>query len=247
MKSMETDIGGGNHQFPATAWGNVTRLSHLDPIERDRVLRSLIARYWKPVYCRIRYSWAKNNEDAKDLTQDFFLHVVLEGTLLEKFSSQRGSFRAFLKSALTHFMCNDQRDQRRLKRGGDAQVIRLAEMDADLSELVPDDRTSDPDQVFNQAWKKVVWARVLELMAERLKAEGKSAYVDVFREYVLEPRDDRVSYQSVAEALGLSADMVKNYLTRARREFLRAATDVLNDYVDTPEDLELEMKELFGA
>jgi RNA polymerase sigma-70 factor (ECF subfamily) len=247
MKSSETEIGGQDRQFPTTAWGNVTRLSDLDPGERDRVLRSLIDRYWKPVYCRIRYSWAKDNEDAKDLTQDFFLHVLLEGALLEKFSSERGSFRAFLKAALTNFMCNVGRNQGRQKRGGDVQVLRMGELDPELTQLVSDTRTSDPDEIFNLAWKSVVWARVLDLMAERLRAEGKAVLFEVFRHYVLEPPDDSVSYQSVGNLLGLSTDTVKNHLTRARREFLRAATDVLGEYVESPEDLAVEMKELFGA
>src|SRR5262245_54012086 len=237
MKTLDTDIGGRNPQFPTTAWGQVTRPGSED---RERILRSLIARYWKPVYCRIRHGWARSNEDAKDLTQEFFMTVLLEGSLLEKFSPQKGSFRAFLKAALTNFMRNDLRDAQRQKRGGDVHLVSLGEIEPELLEGAPG---ADPDEVFKSAWKKVVWARVLELLRERLP---EPAY-EAFRRYFLAPPEETPTYDAVGKSLGISSDTVKNHLTKARRELLTAATEVLSDYVDRPEDLAAEMRELFGA
>jgi hypothetical protein len=47
-----------------------------EPEERQRALEVLIAAYWKPVYKYIRLRWEKDNEQAKDLTQEFFFHLL---------------------------------------------------------------------------------------------------------------------------------------------------------------------------
>jgi len=120
MASSETEIGGGDRAFPSTS------LSALGSTQ------DLIAQYWKPVYCVIRSSWAKSNEDAKDLTQEFFSRTVLEGDLARTFDPTRGSFRAFLKGALQNFMRNAARDASAQKRGGTVRTLRL---DADNAEL----------------------------------------------------------------------------------------------------------------
>ena len=47
-------------------------------------LGRVCSKYWKPVYAYVRAAWAKSNEDAKDLTQAFFLWL-LEERVLEQF------------------------------------------------------------------------------------------------------------------------------------------------------------------
>lgn len=67
----DTSLGGGNRQFPQTTWGLVARLR--ETTQHRAALEDLCRRYWKPVYSWIRAAWSKPAEDAKDLTQAFFL------------------------------------------------------------------------------------------------------------------------------------------------------------------------------
>jgi RNA polymerase sigma factor (sigma-70 family) len=247
MDRPETHIGGAARAFPETSWSVVARLRDRGSEERPRLLQRLIADYWKPVYCLVRHAYARTNEDAKDLTQEFFLLEVVDGTLLDHFDPDRGNFRAFLKGALSNFMKRAARDAGRQKRGGGARPLSL-ELDApDLGEIVPDARALTPEQLFDRAWKRVVLARAVRLLEQRLRARGHEASFEVFRRYELEPEGSDVSYRSVGKALDLTPDTVKNCLTRAREEFTNAVADVVTEYVGAEGDLSGELEDLFRA
>jgi RNA polymerase sigma factor (sigma-70 family) len=214
-----------------------------DSPEHERALERLVNLYWKPVYCLIRHSWRKSNEEAKDLTQDFFTQMVLEGSLVDDFAG-RSSFRAFLKKSVNNFMKNAAQAEKCQKRGGDARRISLSMADFDMGELLPDAQSLTPEQVFDKAWKRVVLAQAMDLLEQRLRADGKEVYFRVFERYDL---NSDASYKEVGDAFGLDADTVKNYLTRARQEFRQALMDVVADYVGNDKDLSLEIAELFGV
>lgn len=245
MNVPETEIGGPGGAFPSTTWAQVTRWRHGPAAGRRQILERLLAAYWKPVYGLIRQSWARSNEDAKDLTQEFFVTEILEGTLLDRFDPARGNFRAFLKGALLNFMRRVTRDAARQKRGGDAKAVPLHVGEVDLAEIVPDGRALTPEQVFDRAWKRVVLARAVDLLERRLRARGKQTSFEVFRRYDLEPGAEGPSYKQLARELGIDADDVKNHLTRAREEFTTAVSDIVAEYVDDPADVARELDTLF--
>ncbi len=245
MNPIETRMGGPGGGFPATSWSVVARLRDRGSEERRRLLERLIASYWKPVYGLIRRSWARTNEDAKDLTQEFFAVEVLDGTLLEHFDPDRGNFRSFLKGALSNFMKRSARDEGRLKRGGGTRAFSLEMDDRDLADAIPDGRSLTAEQVFDRAWKRTVLARAVGLLEERLRARGQEKSFEAFRRYELEPEGKDVSYQAVARELGMSPDGVKNALTRAREEFVGAVTDIVAEYVGEGGDLSAELDRLF--
>jgi len=245
MDKPETQIGGGARAFPSTSWSVVARLRDRASEERPRLLQRLIADYWKPVYCLVRHSYAKTNEDAKDLTQEFFLLEVVEGALLDHFDPDRGNFRAFLKGAVANFMRRTTRDAGRQKRGGGVRPLSLELQAPDLAEIVPDGRALTPEQLFDRAWKRVVLARAVRLLEQRLRARGQEACYEVFRRYELEPEGPDVSYRSVGKALDLTPDTVKNHLTRARDEFTHAVSSVVAEYVGAEADLSAELDDLF--
>ena len=81
----DTKIGGPSGKFPATRWSAVLAARSEDPAERSRALEAIAAAYWKPIYKYLRIRWGKSNEDAKDLTQDFFAKLI-EKEYLEDFN-----------------------------------------------------------------------------------------------------------------------------------------------------------------
>jgi len=87
-------------------------------------LEDLIRRYWKPTYRYIRAAWAKSSEDAKDLTQAFFLWTM-EKDVLSRFQPQRGGLRIYIKFMLRNFVRNQDEALRRLKRGGGVRLLPL--------------------------------------------------------------------------------------------------------------------------
>ncbi len=239
----DTGIVGGK-QFPETSWSAL--LAARDPRSPDyaRRLQGLVELYWKPVYTVIRYKWAKSADDAKDLTQEFFVNAVLEGNLLHTFEPERGSFRAFLRRAVNYFMCETTRDGSRIKRGGDLKFVSLDGME-DL--VAPHgEQLSNPEQLFDATWNQVVLSRAVALLKARLKGEGREVSFELFERYDLDAERKAVSYADLGQGFGLSSSQVKHALGHARAAFRETVIEVVRDYVDGPENLTRELELLFG-
>src|SRR5258708_32972394 len=117
----DTSLGGPLKGFPETRMTLVTGLHSADSKERAAAFEAICASYWKPIYSYARIAWAKGNEEAKDLTQAFLLWL-LEGEALDRFESERGSFRRYLKVLLRSFVGHQAAALGRLKRGGGAVI-----------------------------------------------------------------------------------------------------------------------------
>ena len=240
MGDIETRIGGAAGEFPTTRDSVFMPSPHgIDPD-----LSRLIELYWKPVYTLIRRTGTRANEEAKDLTQEFFTRIVLEGSLAERYTPDKGTFRAYLKTAVRNFLRNEHRDGARLKRGGEAAPIPLKTGDLDLTAVLPDDGSLPPEELFDRTWRNVVLDRAVQKVRETLTGQGKAVTFEVFCRYDLGGGD--VSYDTVARDLNLTVDGVKNHLTRAREEFRRAVRSEVCGTVADPRDLSSELRELFG-
>ena len=84
----------------------------------------LIERYWRPVYWALRADSSVAANEARDLTQEFFIRL-LDGHVIATVDPARGSFRSYLKGALRHFLLNELRDARAQKRGGGRKLLSL--------------------------------------------------------------------------------------------------------------------------
>ena len=69
--------------------------------ERERRLQTVLQRYWKPVYTYIRVAWHQPVEDAKDLTQAFFTHLLEKG-YFTGLHPDKGRFRGYLKDCSSY-------------------------------------------------------------------------------------------------------------------------------------------------
>jgi DNA-directed RNA polymerase specialized sigma24 family protein len=212
--------------------------------EYQRRLESLVKLYWKPVFCVIQHSWTKNVADAKDMTQAFFTEAVLDGSLLKSFTPERGSFRAFLRRAITFFMSQTKRDAGREKRGGKFDFINL-ETAVEAGMLVEGAHALAADDVFDRAWNRVVLARALDLLRERLIGQGKESTFRLFDRYELDDERQSLKYADIGRDFDMTAAQVKHALNHARAAFRDAVAEVVKDYVEGPDDLNREIDLLF--
>ena len=246
MKDAETELGGLAGQFPSTAWTLLRNARTQGPRARAEALQPLVEIYWKPVYFLIRHAWKKSNEEAKDLTQEFFLRMVLEAGLLEKYVPARGGFRPFLKASVLNFLRDDAKTAGAQKRGGGALHLRFpAEGDGDVE--IPEAASMGPEQLFDAAWKQTVLSRAVARVSERLRAAGKEKALEAFRLYDLEPEGPGVSYESVSAKLGMTREAVKEALKLARAELRAAVLDVVAEGAESQEDLYRDVEELLGG
>jgi RNA polymerase sigma-70 factor (ECF subfamily) len=63
-------------------------------------------------------------EDAQDLVQGFFLHLIEDKTL-SRVNRSKGKFRSFLLASLKNYLANETDRARCLKRGGKAAFVHI--------------------------------------------------------------------------------------------------------------------------
>ncbi len=208
-----TAIGGKGNAFPSTSWALVRAAADPDSPEARAKLGALLSLYWKPVYHYVRALWRKSNEDAKDLTQGFFARLLESGDL-SRAAREHGSLRSYLKAALAHYLVDERRRDRALKRG--AGAVRLPADVSDLEEDLPDPASATPEEIFDRAWISACFSEAVERLEEGLRAEGREVYFRAFHLYYLEPAGPP-TYESVGAALGLRATDVANHLFYVRQ------------------------------
>ncbi len=235
MPEGDTEIGGPHRAFPLTTAGFEAKI--LDAREPQEAVAALADRYWKPVYHWLRMSYGKSNDEAKDLTQAFFLWL-LERDLLGKFEPKRCSFRTYLKGILRNFAGNEHQALLRLKRGGGLKAVPL---DAELG--VADPSVKDPEKAFDQAWMNELVARAVTRVRERFAARQRIVPFLAFEAYDLSPEPP--TYAEVAAKLGAKESDVRNWLFEVREQVRAEVRAELRD--SSGESFPEEWSEFFRA
>ncbi|MBI3670887.1 MAG: sigma-70 family RNA polymerase sigma factor [Acidobacteria bacterium] len=246
----DTAIGGPARGFPATRWSPIVRARSEDPEERARALESIIAAYWKPVYKYIRARWGKSNEDAKDLTQEFFARLI-EKDFLEHYDPEKARLRTFFRTCVDGVVGNQDRAARRLKRGGDAPHLSLdfetAESELARVGLPAPGCTESMEEFFEKEWMRSLFSLAVESLRQECEARGKTVHLRLFERYDLDDGDVRQTYSDLAREFGLSTSEVTNYLAFARREFRRISLEKLCEATSSEEEFRREARSLFGV
>jgi len=186
-----------------------------------------------------------SNEDAKDLTQAFFLWITEKETLA-RYDAQKASFRTYLKSLLRHFAEHRDRALHRLKRGGGVKLFRFDDEGSALRHVTADPRGVDPEQEFDRTWINAIVVRAVERVRRRLSDEGRDIQVRVFEEYDLSDGTDAPSYEEVAERLGVQKSDVRNYLHAVREQLRREIRAELAETTSDEHELEEERNAVLG-
>ncbi len=206
------------------------------------LLDGLAAAYWRPVYKFIRVALGRQNEAAKDLTQDFFA-TVFRPEWMSRADPQRGSFRTFLLASLKNFVRDADKHRGAQKRGGGAQVV-------PIDAVEEDDRpagAATPEQAFARSWADTLLAEGLADLEHELISRGREPVFRAFRAYCIDGGGAALTYESLAKQLGVSASDVTNYLSEARRDLRAILVRKVGRYVGSPGEIEAELRELFGA
>jgi RNA polymerase sigma factor (sigma-70 family) len=241
----ETELG-GQGKFPTTRWSVIVAARSSEPEERRRALEVLIAAYWKPVYKYIRLRWGKDNEEAKDLTQDFFFRL-LEKDFLARYEPQRARLRTFLRVCVDHLIANEDKASRRLKRGGEIEFQPLdfesAEGELQQIEIPSPERVED---FFEREWARSVFSLSLERLRQDCEQRGRQTHFRLFELYDIDDAGKELTYEQVAQQFRLKTTDVTNYLAYARREFRRIVLEQLREMTGSEEEFQREAQALLG-
>jgi RNA polymerase sigma-70 factor (ECF subfamily) len=246
MRGADTNLGGVNRGFPETTAGITLHLCDPGSPGYRTSLTTLCQRYWKPVYGYIRAAWAKSNEDAKDLTQAFFLWLV-EEEVLERFDPARGSFRGYLKVLLRRFVGHEEAALHRLKRGGGVRILPLDEAAGSLDSGLADPASGDPEKIFEKAWVAEILNAALGRVRERSEAGPQKVRFQVYEAYDLASPSERPTYRELANRMGLREQEVKDHLFAVREEVRQEVLAELSRGTGNDRQLKEDWDALFGS
>ncbi len=244
--SDQTNIGGSGGAFLTTQWSLIDGVNKGQ--DEGRTLISLLMhRYWKPVYCFLRHK-GYPNEEAKDLTQEFFHEVVLNRSLVSRADPTQGRFRSFLLHALDQFLIDCLRRQSAKKRIPREKLVSL-----EFTEHLEMPRTvaeGSPEDSFNYTWKSSILDQTLEVVKAGCREQGLGIHWNIFDERVLQPifhNKEASSMKAICARYGIGSESIaSNMLVTVKRRFRAVLRRTLRDTVRSEGEVDGELKEMLS-
>jgi RNA polymerase sigma-70 factor (ECF subfamily) len=202
--------------------------------------------YWYPLYAYIRRR-GHNPEEAQDLTQGFFLHL-LEHKTLARADPLKGKFRSFLLGSLQNYLSTEADRVRCLKRGGKVEFVPL-EMQAaeDRYRLEPADQLS-PEKLFEGRWALMLLEHALKVLGRQYAVRHKEAVFEALKSFIgLGENGPEASYEAAAQKLGLRVGTVKTLIRRLRKQYMEVVREEVGRTVSDPAEIENELRALCNA
>jgi RNA polymerase sigma factor (sigma-70 family) len=245
--SFGNDTETSGDKFPVTHWSAIVAASSDNAAQRDRALEVLANSYWRPIYKYLRVKWNKSSEDAKDLTQAFFVKAIEKG-YFGSYDPAKSRFRTFIRVCVDGFISNEHKSAGRIKRGGDVMLVSLAydaaEMELSCSTIqVPD----TPDEYFEKEWIRSFFAQALDALRQECESSGRALHYALFEEYYIDGSAKKVSYEDLAAAHRLTVINVTNYLASARRRFRKIIMERLIAITGNEQEFRQDARLLLGV
>ena len=246
MKVDQNLPAGGANQFQSTRWSVVLVSARSQAAGSKEAFADLCRLYWYPLYAFIRHR-GYSPEDAEDLVQGFFLHLV-EHKTLRRVDRSKGKFRSFLLASLQNYLSDEADRARRLKRGGNAEFVHLdLEGAEDRYRLEPVD-TLTPEKIFDARWAMALIGQALDRLKREYVAQGKAATFQALRGF-LDPINTKSlpSYEEVAAQLALSVGALKTLIHRLRKRYTALVREEISRTVPDAADVDSEIHQLCQA
>ncbi|MFC1765446.1 RNA polymerase sigma factor [Planctomycetota bacterium] len=240
----QTDLGGTLETFLTTHWSLIENIQRDE--DPDRALVGLLLqRYWKPVYCYLRRKGC-DNEQAKDLTQDFFYDVVLSRQLIQRADPSKGRFRSFLLHAVKQYVIDARRRENAQKH---IPKEKLVPLDINDPPILPQTISNwSPEDCFIYAWKSAILEETLAEVQSDCLSQGLETHWHVFQDRILQPalqNDEPPSMGQICTRYGIvSETTASNMIVTVKRRFRTAMRKHLRSTVLSDEEADEELLDM---
>ena len=228
------------NRFQTTRWSIVLHAGR-ETAGARAALEQLCRTYRSPVIAYVR-GRGSNADEAEDLGQAFFARFI-EGAYHAKADPARGSFRAFLLTALKHFLDDYAVSAHAQKRGGKFHFQSLDAMGGDESEAQNVADRDTPEQAFERAWAKAALRAAMHRLKAETAAAGRSDLFDQLCEFLAE-RPSEADYERVAETLKMRRNTVAVAVHRLRQRLRELVQDELAETAVDQDGLSAELDQL---
>jgi RNA polymerase sigma factor (sigma-70 family) len=233
-----------NSGFVTTHWSVVMAAGKDHSAQAADALEQLCRTYWYPLYAFVRRHVSEAH-DAEDLTQEFFTRFLAK-EYFGRADPALGRFRSFLLACLKNFLAEQQRQGRRLKRGGGQTTLSWDSQTAEERyRLEPADPVT-PEQVYDRRWALTLLETVLARLAEEQSAAGKGHLFAQLKDGLWgETRE--TTYGQMAERLGMTEGAVKVTVHRLRRRLRDLLREEVAHTVAADAEIDEELRHLIAV
>jgi RNA polymerase sigma-70 factor (ECF subfamily) len=207
-------------------------------------LEELYHSYWQPLYVYVRRQ-GFNEPDAQDLTQEFFARLLASGGL-GTVGREKGKFRTFLLASLHHFLANNWKRDRALKRGGGLTFLSWDEFDSKNLYYQEPATELTPETLYDRRWAQALLEKVLARLGREYEAAGKAALFDHLRVFLADAKGT-LSYAEAGKQLHLTEGAAKQAVRRLRQRYRELLRTEIAQTVSTPAEVDEEIQHLFGV
>ncbi len=235
----ESSAGGSNAPgvFPKTRWSVVLDAQDADPAALATFCRS----YWAPLYSFARRK-GMSVEDAEDLTQAFFEHL-LSRDFLTSARRERGRLRNFLLGAFNNFATDEWRRAGARKRGGSDRVVPMDFLLAE-EQLAREFRDgTNPELEYERAWARALLRRAVDELGATYARMGKQAVFQALEDQLVDGNAS-APYREIGATLGVSEAAARYSAFVLRQQFRETLHRIVADTVGDPGDVETELAHL---
>ncbi len=146
-------------RFDKTHWSVILPAANQKSPGAQAALEQLCKIYWPPLYAFLRKQ-GRSPEDAKDLTQGFFVHLLAKDRLQDVHPA-KGKFRSFLLACLNNYVQNERDKEQALKRGGGHTLVPIDTAEAEERCGIDPADEQDPARIFERRWASTLISEVL--------------------------------------------------------------------------------------
>jgi RNA polymerase sigma factor (sigma-70 family) len=236
----------GAASFHTTRWTIVMRAAQSHAQGGQSALAELCRLYWYPLYIFARRR-GYSPEDAQDLTQGFFLHL-LENRTLRRVDRLKGRFRSFLLASFQNHLSHVLERARRLKRGGDKEFVQLDAEEAEKRYRCEPVEFLTAEKIFDARWAMMVLEEALKKLHQEYATAGKTSAFEALKVF-LDPNNSTAppSYEEVANRLELSIAGIKTLIHRLRKRYTALLREEVGRTVSDPAEIDEEIHALCDA
>jgi len=227
--------------FEETAWSVVIAAGADSSPRAHHALAELCRAYWPPIYGYLRRH-GYDTQDAQDLTQSFFQHMLEDETVFRA-SRDKGRFRNFLLGALKICLADEQARRHTLKRGGNFEMISVDALKAEELHHLGMAEELSPAELLDARWAGLLLDRALETVRANFAENGKAALFEALAPFLAGEKPD-ICYEDVAEQLAVGVGAVKTSIHRLRRQFADALRREILQTVSAPHEINDELRRL---
>jgi DNA-directed RNA polymerase specialized sigma24 family protein len=217
-----------------------------EAVGSQAALGELYRIYWYSLYGYVRRR-GHAPEEAQDLTQGFFLHL-LEHKTLARADPLKGKFRSFLLGSLQNYLSTEADRARCLKRGGGVEFVALDMQDAeDRYRSEPVDALT-PEKVFAARWAMALLGEAMNRLRREYATGHNVATFEALKAFLdVGNSKEPPTYEQAAAVLQASGAAVKTLIHRLRKQYTALVREEIGRTVSNPADVDAEIHELCEA